>query len=181
MAWRQLIIRASPLQVNEGCREISRRIWRSAPPLLEAFFPRRQDRPPGQFLRQAAPSSVYLPLVVNQSSLLMHYATITWDQKQSTFRNRTGSIQLFEKMGAFDCTTLAMAPRGPGGTVTVDFLALPHRERAFVNSTRTTFPSPISSCIPTALPNFNVSTEFRDSYYSTFHEEFLFRPSSPIY
>lgn len=50
---------ATTLQHNEGCSEISRRIWRSAPPLLEAFFPRRQDRPPSQFLRRAVPSSSY--------------------------------------------------------------------------------------------------------------------------
>src|SRR5437016_6179900 len=34
-----------PLHFNASCREISRRIWWSAPLLLEAFFPRCQNCP----------------------------------------------------------------------------------------------------------------------------------------
>lgn len=84
--------------------------------------------------------------------------------------------------GIFDYSALAMAPLEPGGTVPVVFLTLPQRERALSDLRKldsNCVPSPISSCIPAALPNFDVPTGSRDSYYSAFHEEFLSRPSCP--
>ena len=71
------------LQHNVGCREISRRIWRPVPPPLEAFFPRCQDRSlVSSYVRPHPPHASRKPS--------------PGDQKQSTFRNIKGSIQLFE-------------------------------------------------------------------------------------
>jgi hypothetical protein len=48
--------------------------------------------------------------------------------------------------GIFDYTTLAVVPLEPGGTVPVDFLTLPQRERALFDLRKLD-----SNCVPSAI------------------------------
>jgi len=83
---------------------------------FEGVFPRCQDRSPW-----SSPHHTWLS--PRLTCLPMHHATITWGPETVTLQNQLRDPpNSSNSMGAFDCATLTMAPRGPGGTVPLDFL-----------------------------------------------------------